>query len=104
VILVAPVPARGGPVYPAAYAGMIRVTGDARCGPADFTWLGEDGVDLAACARPPEAGDGGGASLAAAAVTGALAAALTEGVLPTRTALMAHLQSRCRFMGRERRG
>lgn len=102
VILVAPAPARGGPVYPAAYAGVIRATGDARCGPGDFTWLGEDSVDLAACVRPPEAG-GGGASLAAAAVSGALAAALAQGIAPTRAALLAHLQSRCRFTGRERR-
>jgi len=31
LILVAPVPALGGRVYPAAYPGVIRVTGDARC-------------------------------------------------------------------------
>lgn len=103
VILVAPVPARGGLVYPAAYAGVVRVTGDARCGPDDFTWLGEEGVDLAACARPPEAGDGGGASLAAAAVTAALAAASANGVLSTRASLLDHLQSRCRYTGRERK-
>lgn len=107
VILVAPVPARGGPVYPAAYPDVVRVTGDARCEPDDFTWLGEPGVDLAACARPPEADQGGpamgGASLAAAAVSGAVAAAVTQGVLPTRAALLSHLQARCRFTGRERK-
>ena len=33
VLWVASAPARGGVVYPAAYRGVIRGTGDARCGP-----------------------------------------------------------------------
>ncbi len=39
-ILVASTPARGGPVYPAGYPGVIRGTGDARCSAGELSWLG----------------------------------------------------------------
>jgi hypothetical protein len=38
--LVASAPARGSVVYPAAYPGVIRGTGDARCGPGELSCLG----------------------------------------------------------------
>ena len=38
-VLVASAPARGGVVYPAAYRGVIRGTGDARCGPGELSCL-----------------------------------------------------------------
>jgi hypothetical protein len=39
VIVVASTPARGAPVYPAAYQGVIRGTGDARCAPGVLSCL-----------------------------------------------------------------
>ncbi|MDA5192591.1 subtilisin-like serine protease QhpE [Govanella unica] len=98
VVIVAPAPARGGPVYPSAYAGVIAVTGDARCGDHDFSWLGEAHVDFGACPRPLTGPVGiGGASFAAARVTGALARLAGSGDL------VEQLRASCRFTGRERR-
>lgn len=45
VLLVASSPARGGAVYPAAYPGVLAVTGDARC--ADGEWSLLDGPGAA---------------------------------------------------------
>ena len=39
-IIVAATPARGAPVYPAVYAGVIRATGDARCAQRELSSLG----------------------------------------------------------------
>lgn len=39
VLLVASSPARGGPVYPAAYPGVVAVTGDARCAEGQWSLL-----------------------------------------------------------------
>lgn len=46
VLLCASSPARGGPVYPANYPGVIRVTGDARCAPGQWSWLGSRQADF----------------------------------------------------------
>lgn len=104
VLLVAPVPARGEKTFPAAYPGVIRVTGDARCAPGELSWLGDERVHFGACVggpghRPHEAG--GGASLAAAHFSGELARVLAEG-LSTDGALES-LRRSCRYIGRERR-
>lgn len=97
VVIVAPAPARGAAVYPAAYPGVIAVTGDARCGPGEFSALDEMGIDFGACPRPLEGPPTlGGASFAAARVTGALAR------LGGADAV-ARLRAACRFRGRERR-
>ncbi len=102
VLVVAPVPARGGPVYPAAYPGVIRVTGDARCGDGDYSWIGDDRADVGASPRPLQGPDHlGGSSFAAARVSGALAA-LAQ-VTGTPTDLLAIFQSQCVIQGRERR-
>jgi hypothetical protein len=39
-IIVASMPARGNPVYPAGYPDVVRATGDARCAPDEVSWLG----------------------------------------------------------------
>ena len=39
VLIVAASPARGAPVYPASYAGVIRATGDARCAAGEISHL-----------------------------------------------------------------
>lgn len=82
VILVASVPAIGPAVYPAAYPGVIRVTGDARCADDEIAWLGGSRADFGACSWPagcPEdAPSVAGASVAAARVSGRLAALALE--------------------------
>jgi subtilisin family serine protease len=97
LILVASTPARGAPVYPAAYPGVLRVTGDARCEPEAISALGGAPADYGACARDLD-GTQGGASLAAAHVTGILAGGLT-----TAGDAAAILGRAVRFHGRERR-
>jgi hypothetical protein len=67
-LLVASVPARGGRVFPAAYDGVIRGTGDARCKPGEISCL-ERGL-FGGCARlsssEREDEKRGGASIGAA--------------------------------------
>jgi subtilisin family serine protease len=96
--LIAATPARGAQVYPAAYQGVLRVTGDARCAPGELSALGGVPADYGACPRDLDAAPGG-ASLAAAHVTGLLARGLnTVGIEP-----IAVLSRAVRFYGRERR-
>lgn len=105
VLLVASTPARGGPVYPAAYSGVIRVTGDARCAPGELSWLGGEHADFGACVGGPDHRPhqpGFGSSLAAAHCCGELARLLTAGV--GRDEAVATLRRNCRYHGREHRG
>lgn len=99
VLMVAAVPARGGPVYPGHYAKVIRATGDARCAPGDLSWIGDEAADFGASPAPMGAyPQVAGASVAATRVTGALAALAADHRDPC-----AALRARCRFTGRERR-
>lgn len=72
ILVVAAMPARGGPVFPAAYPGVIRGTGDARCQPGELSAL-EPGA-FGGCPRHGMADGyrGQGASIGAAEVTRAL--------------------------------
>jgi subtilisin family serine protease len=98
MILVASMPARGPMVYPGGYAGVIRVSGDARCAPGEISALRGDPADYGAC--PQDVGGRlGGASFAAAHVTGLLAQHLSE----TEREPRALLDRLARFHGRERR-
>ena len=98
MILVASAPARGAMVYPGGYAGVIRVSGDARCGPDEISALGGGPADYGACPHDTE-GRPGGASFAAAHVTGLLASHLSKTSHESR----ALLDRLARFHGRERR-
>jgi hypothetical protein len=98
LILIASTPARGALVYPAAYPGVLRVTGDARCGPAEISALGGVPADYGACVRDVD-GTPGGASLATAHVTGLIAA----GLAAAGTDAAAVLSRAIRFRERERR-
>ena len=104
VVLVAAAPASGATVYPAAYAGVVRVTGDARCAAGELSLLDDGRVDFGACPGPmghiPHQ-TGAGSSLAAAHVTGQLADYL-DGGGDTRSAT-SWLRGRCKYVGRERR-
>jgi subtilisin family serine protease len=96
--LVAATPARGAPTFPAAHPGVIRVTGDARCAPGEVSALGGEPAHWGACARDLD-GVPGGASLAAAHLTGLLALGLERG----ESDPLAVLRRAARFHGRERR-
>lgn len=103
MLLVAASPARGGPVYPAAYPGVLRASGDARCAPGEWSWLGSAQADVGACplrdGATPRPGTPAGASVAAAHVTGLLAARFAG----DPTAAAAWLRDRARWLGPERR-
>ena len=73
MLLCASTPARGEPVYPAAYPGVVRVTGDARCAPHEWSWLGTQQADFGAAVRQQE-GQPAGASMANAALCAHMAA------------------------------
>lgn len=78
VLLVASSPARGAAVYPAAYHGVLRASGDARCAPEQWSWLASAQADVGACVQAPQALAGAGASMGCAHVTGHIAAFLSR--------------------------
>lgn len=82
VILCASTPARGDPVWPAAYPGVWRITGDSRCGPGEFSWLASPHADLGGCVRSIDGGTAG-ASMACAHLSGHIARYLSQGGKPT---------------------
>ncbi len=96
-VIVAAVPARGATTYPAAYHGVVRGTGDARCQPGEISRLDE--TTFGGC--PAGAGRGGGASIGALQVTRALT--LASAPCRTERALRA-LEAAALYHGRERRG
>lgn len=104
-LLVASTPARGGPVFPAAYPGAIRVMGDARCGPGQHSALLLPHADFGACVLPAD-GDRAhaGASLGCAHLSGRVAALLASGVARDREAVWQALVDSADFHGPERRG
>jgi hypothetical protein len=90
-IVVASTPARGAPTYPAAYPGVIRATGDARCAPSELSWLGPS--FFGGCPRIAECEQiepRGGASIGAAWVS--------------RAILSGTLAAGARHIGPERKG
>ena len=101
VLLCASSPAQGGPVYPASYPGVVRVTGDARCAPGQWSWLGTRQADFGGYVG---AGSRAGASLGCAALSGRIAALMREE--PGMNCQRVHdwLRSNAAFTGPERRG
>jgi len=98
VFVVAAAPARGAASFPAAYAGVLRATGDARCAPGEISWLGTAQADFGAHAT---AGEVRGASAGCARVSAALAALLARGVEPARA--VEALRQAAAYEGPERR-
>ncbi len=97
IVVVAAMPARGPPVYPAGYPSVIGGTGDARCGPGDLSVLGPR--LFGGCAAT-EQGVRGGASVGAAWVSRAISR------LPAGTSSAAAIEALCemaRHAGPERR-
>jgi hypothetical protein len=106
-ILVAAMPARGAPVYPAAYPGVIGATGDARCAPHELSalrpWFFGGCPRLEVASRMAnghiEGPASGGASIGAAWVTRAI---VQEPALAASAAVAA-LTARAKYRGPERR-
>lgn len=106
VVLVAAAPAQGPPCYPAAYDGVIAVTGDARCATGEVSDLKGERADFGTWCASPERGGGAlaGASAAAAHFTG-LAARIMDG--DPRAGLgnvLDHFRASPAFTGAERFG
>ncbi len=101
-IVVAAFPARGGRVYPAAYPGVVAVSGDARCGPGVWSVIEEHRLYGAA----PLAADGltpGGASYAAARLSGRAARFLASWPTAGAHDFRHWLEAGAALRGRERR-
>ena len=101
-LLFAAAPARGPSVFPAAYPGVIRVSGDARCADDEVSLLGSAQADFGA---HPATIDGRvrGASAATAWLTGKVAAFLAEQPGAGATSIERFLESIARYRGPERR-
>jgi hypothetical protein len=97
-LVVAAAPARGVPVYPAAYPGVVRATGDARCAPGEWSWLASAQAEFGAHVR---AGEVQGASAGCARVAARLAALLADGVSPEVG--LETLRAQAHYRGAERR-
>ena len=100
IIVCASTPARGKPVYPAAYPGVLRITGDARCQPHQFTYLNSRYADYAACVRVAGA-TVAGASVGCAYMSAHIARYLSQGGTPAE--LHAGLKRQAAFIGPEQR-
>jgi subtilisin family serine protease len=100
-ILLAAAPARGPAVFPAAYPGVIRVSGDARCAPGEVSLLGSAQADFGACPRTSD-GRLRGASAAVARLTGRVAAFLAERPDADAAVVAGFLQTAARHRGPER--
>jgi subtilisin family serine protease len=90
-VVIASAPARGGCTFPAAYAGVIRATGDARCAEGEISVLGTAQADFGGCPRYPGHPKSGGASIGAANVAAIVVARLAPatGIASVRAQLTA---------------
>jgi subtilisin family serine protease len=104
-ILVAAAPAQGAPCFPAAYEGVIAVTGDARCAKGEVSDLTGVQADFGTWCASPERGGGAmaGASAAAASFSGLAAAFLAGHPDADRAGLCEHFRARAVAVGPERR-
>ncbi|WDY60121.1 subtilisin-like serine protease QhpE [Pseudomonas sp. PSKL.D1] len=100
VLLCASSPAQGAPVYPASYPGVIRVTGDARCAPGQWSWLGTAQADFGGPVGSPGMA---GASLGCAALAGRIVALLQQRPGLEREQVVAWLKAHAAYTGPERR-
>ena len=102
VVLVAASPARGAPVFPASYAGVIRATGDARCAPGELSHLHSPQADFGACVRAGNSGPAG-ASIGCAHITAAVAQYLLKDPDASLEEIHSQLVANARFHGPEHR-
>ncbi|MBY4676625.1 subtilisin-like serine protease QhpE [Marinobacterium arenosum] len=102
VILCASSPAKGDPVYPASYPDVIRMTGDARCAPGQWSCLETRYADFGGHVRSLD-GESAGASIGTAFMSGHLARYLAEGGEPAAAAARDWLRQHASFYGAEQR-
>ena len=104
VIVVASSPAQGSPTYPASYPGVIRATGDARCGSDTISALYTPQADYGACPQyqSPAGRILRGASIGAAHVSRFIIQHAALGV--SGMDLRQQLQRLAAYQGPERRG
>ncbi len=100
VLVCASSPARGEPVFPASYPGVIRVTGDARCREREWSWLDSSQADFGAAVN---IAGRSGASLGCAAFSGHLASMLTEQPELSNVELIEQMRERAPYHGIERK-
>lgn len=103
ILICASSPAKGDPVYPSSYSGVLRTTGDARCNPSEWSLLGTRYADFGAHVRCLE-GSIAGASIGTAYLCGHIAHFLDEHPDASRADLGRHLKSNASYFGAERRG
>jgi len=104
VVLVAAAPAQGPPCYPAAYEGVIAVTGDARCATGAVADLKGERADFGTWCASPEQGGGAvaGASAASAHFAGLAANVMAGDGKARLQAVLAHFRASPAFVGAER--
>lgn len=104
-VLLGASPARGDPVYPSAYPGVLRITGDARCASDEVSLLSSAQADFGACVRGEN--DGGppivGASAAVAHASGLLAAHFSATGERGTDAARRYFEQTARYHGPERK-
>ena len=100
LLVVAAMPARGGPVFPAAYPGVIRGTGDARCQPGELSALEPGAFGGCPRLRMADGHRGQGASIGAAEVTRAL---IGSGGPEPYASVVRRLTALARYLGPESR-
>lgn len=104
VLVCAASPARGQPVFPSAYPGVLRMTGDARCARGEWSWLGTQHADFGAHVAPlPGDAAGSGASLGCAHLSGHVAGMLSDGSVGSPQAVVQALMDGACYRGPERK-
>lgn len=101
VLVVASSPARGTLSYPAAYAGVLRASGDARCDTGQISHLGAGHAEFGGCVRLAGEERARGASIGAAHVTRFISGRIPAGTRPAE--VRERLIGLASFHGRERR-
>jgi|GEM_PF-126913 len=102
VILCASSPAQGQAVYPSAYEGVIRATGDARCDHHQISFLNSAQADVAGCVRPLNGALGAsGASMGCAHISGHIAGYLLKNPDSANVNILHWLNARADWHGRE---
>jgi len=99
VILCASTPAKGDPVYPAAYPGVFRMTGDARCSVTQISSLKTQYADFGGYVKARNGVIG--ASAGCAQMAGHIGRYLTQGGEPSPEAVDHWLQQQAEFFGAE---
>ncbi|WP_036566233.1 subtilisin-like serine protease QhpE [Oceanospirillum beijerinckii] len=69
IVICASSPAKGDPVYPAAYPGVFRMTGDARCAAEEWSYLETEYADFGGHVKSAD-GQQAGASMGTARLSG----------------------------------